>query len=378
MEHAYTKNTFNNRTALNVERTSPVVKALKDFVGGSVIKVTYYSFLHNFTDKRTGYTSYTDLLSRSIRCYKKIENVELKINGSMSFGSNPDQDENTFEGSGKLLGGMEGRMGDIFLYEVSPGHLGLFVINDSQALAIHTGSFDEVSFSLREYPTNETLTKLEDAVKEHYYYGVLDGVTKRTVLLERQDYINKVGLLNYRKTLIDYYHTEHYSRDLLTYVRPDGVFDPYLVEFMLRCIGFHDHRSYPPINLLPIHDFEHSIWQRLLFGKSLFRALKTTYQIDHVRGHSLTAFVTGLMNRSYLELKDEAPTTYVFSEEFYAGLDIGSTTEPLSSLDQLVFDYITKQDVDLSLLANVHTLIQDKMQEFYHIPIAIYLINVSV
>jgi hypothetical protein len=363
---------------------SPVVSALKGYVEGSPITVTYYSFVHNFTDKRSGYTSYTDLLSRSIRCFKKIENVTIRISGSMDFGSNPENDENTYEGKGYVMGGMDARVGDIFLYEISPGHVGLFVVTDAQALAIHTGSFDDISFSLREYPSNETLLRLEDSVKEVYYYGELNGLTQKTVLLERQDYVNRTELLKYRKHLIEHYHSAHYDKMKMSYLRPDGVYDPYLTEFMIRSLSFNDTRYYPPMQLSPIEDFDRTIWSRLLVGKNPFKTLRTTFNKVTKSAGVMTVFVNGLINRQvvvldyidhYPELMGDLQEPYVFSPEFYTALAGTELPDTSSQLERLIYRYLTNSEVDYPVLARIHEYFATDMDEFYFIPLAIHLIN---
>jgi len=385
MGSTYTKNTFNNRTALNTDRMSPVVKALKGYVEGSPITVTYYSFLHNFTDKRSGYTSYTDMLSRAIRCFKKIENVKLRISGSMDFGADHENDETTYEGRGYVMGGMDARVGDIFLYEVSPGHVGLFVVTDAQALAIHTGSLDDISFSLREYPTNETLLKLEDSVKEVYYYGELEGLTKKTVLLERQDYVNRVVLLKYRKHLIDYYHSKYYDPIRVSYLRPDGVYDPYLTTFMLQCISFQDTKYYPPTQLVPIGDFDRSIWSRMVNGKNPFERIRTTYNKVTYTAGVLTTFVNGLLNRQvvaldqaeyYPNLLGDLQESYVFTPEFYTTILGGTPLADTSSIiERLIYRYLVEDEIDLPILSKIHEHLDTEMDEYYFIPVAIHLIN---
>lgn len=373
----YTQDTFHNRTALNHSRFDPIIKKLESYSEGAPISVTYYSQITNFANKQSHASDYSYNLSNVHKAYDKINNLELRLNGGFEYSYDDEAAEAMVEGSGKIHPGFKPLVGDIFLYEIVPGQLGLFLITNINPLSLHRGSALDVSFLLKEYVDNDTILKLDQCIVDIYYYHTQKIMGETTTLLKRQDYFDLLKVVNVRKDLIELFINLFYDKNSCSLFRPDEIYDPYLVEFFNRLITFNDSSYYPFSQLCidEVYDKE-SILTDLTDGTTSFNfdryyKYNTKVQIFNI----LSANINGLHNKEYIDLNNEGEFFYIFSEAYY-----NNDTSNYSPFEAFLSSYLTSKVVDVPTMLSFLTGIKDvdRLTLFYQIPIIIHMCNNAI
>jgi hypothetical protein len=195
--------------------------------------------------------------------------------------------------------------------------------------------------------------------------------------------------------LTEYYYRVFYSETLGTLVRPDGVYDPYVVEYLNAIVSFADVRT----RLRQLYTradefFDYTLWSRLLNAYNLkMNDLVHVYDI-RASTHAYTdVSVTALVNRNFIklrpDLKDVAaenwpavPTEvvadgYVLSPAFYLG-----TVDSMSAFEVIVRQAITQRqllDVPGFIATHLDTYSAGtKEEQFYKIPLMLRLIDLAI
>lgn len=374
LKRTYVADTFNTRTALSISRMDPVVETLGKLASGSPIKVTYFSQILNYTNKRSNPSDYSFHLNNVNKAYSKILDMEIRLNEALSFNFSPDTNESMVEGSGKILPGFTVNAGDVWLYEVTPGNLGVFVVGDVTPLSLHRGAFQEITFFLKEWATAEIVEKFDQCTYDTYYYATQNILGETRCLLKKEDYFNLVSILKLRSDLIEFYEDTFYSPDNNTIFRPDEVYDPYIIQFLNGIVSFSETKYYPYTQLIDktIWDKE-SILTELLEDKIRFKntTIKKFITETYVKG-ALSAYINGMLRREYVDLDPLGSTNYLLlSDTFY-------TTDPLTDpFENILRNYMKTKVVDVSAIiaytADMSTV--PILNIFYQIPVLIFLCN---
>lgn len=378
LKRAYVEDTFTNQTALNMNRMSPIIKQLKNFPSGSTIKVTYFSQTHNFTDKQSNRVDYSYLLNNVHKCCAKILNLEIKLDGDMTYEYDQDSGQSTCEGTGKIFSGLTPHAGDIFLYEISTtGQLGLFLVTDNVPLAIHQASHHTTSFVLKQFVDNATIQKLEECVIETYHFTRQEIFGSSYAILKRSDYYDLVKCATTRMEMINLYKELFYDRNTYTIVRRDGIYDGYMVQFMNRLISSSDLNEYPFVQLL--HEAIYSkpcIWTIMLENKKFAFTAANKYDIEVCQYNTLAGFINSLHNQEFIHLNKEGEFYYGgFTQNFY-----DKVVAQYTPYEALVANFMSSKVVDLpslfTLIDEIGTLTDEGM--FYQIPVYIFLCNAAL
>ena len=373
LKHGYTKDTYNLRTALNRSRLNPIIEKLSNFGAGYPIRVTYYSNNLNYTNKKTN-VDYSEVLNNVHKSYKKILNLELRLTSEMSYSYNDDLSEATIEGSGKIYPGFTPNVGDIFLYEILPGQIGLFVITNVTPLALYSKAFHETSFMIREFVTNERIQQIEQCVIENYFYSTVTTLGEVRVLLNRTDYINLQNLLQTRKVLIELFHYKFFKNTMKTYLRTDDVYDPYVVDFMRKNMSYDDHPDYPPTQLVYNKTLKYSIWDMLSDCHTELERIRINKANKvQVTFGPMSAKINGLINKQRLVLDPEGENFYAFSEAFY-----NKDVPNMDTYESALYNFITSKMVDTSAVTSLIESNNEDDKLFYFIPAVICMINYAV
>ena len=376
----FTQDTFHNRTALNTSRLDPIIKKLQNYSSGSPIMVTWYSQINNKGNKQSHVSDYSAILSNVHKAYDKIMDFPIRLNGEFSISVDEETQETTVEGTGKIVAGFLPAVGNIFLYEIYPGQIGLFLVSNVTPLGLHREAAYETSFILKEYVTNETLLKLQECVIDTYYFTTQKQLGESTALLTRTDYYDLQKILNLRNEMINYFIEIFYDSNYQSVKRDDNVYDPYIVNFFNKIVSFEECPNYPLKQLVSEQEYSRqSILDDFIEGIKLFNPHKITkYVISTKRFTILSAITNSLNGRQSVFLDAEyGELFYMFSELFY-NKDINNPD--LIPYEKFILTYFNTKIIPIpELLTYIEELPSlPKTDQFYRIPILIYFCNIII
>lgn len=375
----FTTDTFHNRTAINTSRFDPIIKKLQNYSSGAPIVVVYFSTIHNRGNKQSHTSDYSVNLNNIHKAYDKIMDFPIRLNGEFSVSTDEETNETTVEGVGKIVAGFLPSVGDVFLYEIYPGQIGLFIVSNVTPLGLHREAAYETSFVLKEFVNNETIAKFEECTIQTYYFTTQNQLGESVALLTRTDYYDLQKVIRLRNEMINYFIEIFYDKDYQSIKRPDNVYDPYIVNFVNKIVSFEECPNYPLKQLTGEHEYSiQSIVDDFVEGIKLFNPHRITKYIVIKKQYTLLSAVTNTLNgKSILLLNEEGENYYMFSELFYQN-DINNIN--LIPYEKFLLSYLSSKIIPIpELLTYINQLpTLDKMEQFYRIPILIYLCNIII
>lgn len=374
-----------NKYAIDPTQYPETNKMLVGFIKGKRINVTYYRLLRqggsNLRNNIADYSATRDALNTE---YQKIINLEITLVKGFEFTANNSSVSASISGQAMFYPNMNPNIGDIFVTGTGDGRIGIFRISSITPMSWRTDRIYTVNFILNSFADPSDITALEGSVtitsvfsKENYLGGT-------AALLSEQTYIQLLQIKETRSNLCRYYHQKFFDTDACTFIRPDGLYDPWVVMFMANKITMNDVNVRAK-NLLGNSGhaqkaYNQTIWARLndRFNNTL-QGLAPYVDTVGYRETRLGVFVTELVGRSIVfpetdPLQGEA---YIFTPTFYAGTIASMTVEEL-----LFYNAITMRLAgDLTgLITNyldlVYTLTDD--EQYYKIPLYLHLIDMSL
>lgn len=143
------------------------------------------------------------------------------------------------------------------------------------------------------------------------YFDKTKYMVGNTAMLTSEGYANKKDLLHIRSEIIEDYMERFYSDEFSTFIRPDDIYDPYVVEYWNTKIGITENmRQIRPTQILiSVSNFKKTIW-----------ALLTNHPIknlDHLDKYGNTeefkstfwgTNITSLLGHKFLTVGNEAPS----------------------------------------------------------------------
>lgn len=376
--------TFTNKTALNPSRYNEVFGTLLGYQRGSPIQVTYFKNMLSEDNIRTKYNDFDPDEDNIHTDLQQINNFEFRLSGAMPFSW--DEGEATSTGEGTTYPGFEPQVGDMFLYSTGAGEtIGLFVISQVEPLSLRQGAYHKINFYLKNRLDKNKVIELHKRVHgEPAYFDKQKFLSDNITLLNHSSAVQLQILRKSRTSICKYYFNTFYDRTMCTIIRPDGVYDPYLVHYLHKKISISDVKVRPE-QLLPIYDYSKSMWS--LFTDEEHKHFSQCFTHHYVIAHTVLTFNTGInsiINRSYIQLCNssrELPEEYmvikpyVFSDAFY-----GENPTGLSVFESIIFDYIVSDKINIpaivSVVENYRTV--DIPNAFYDLPIYLHLIDIAI
>lgn len=375
-------NTQLNRYALDTTTYANTNKQLVGFIKGKRVNVTYYRLLN-----REGSNNRTNIAdtpsSRHVLDteYMKILNLEITLPKEFDFQVNNAQASMSIKGTAMFYPNMNPNIGDLFLMEVGDGRYGVCRISLVTPMSWRTDRIYTVEFIVHEFATHENHDPTEGSVtittvfsKENYLGGT-------AALLSETTFLQLQKIREARTNLCRYYHTAFFDRNLRSYVRPDGIYDPCVVKFMSNKVTMDDLQIRPKNLLGQIADvYQYSLWARLedRFNASLYN-VSPYFALSQYNQTRMGMFVTELYGRTILQPSDTEVDnqTYLYTKAFYDGNATTMTGEEL-----MVYKAITTRKApDLSVLITeyIDSLVSlDRDAQFYKIPLYIHLIDMAL
>ena len=358
------------------------------------MQVTYFHRNHPNIDTRSMSAELIDLEDAVHKDLTRILNLEMKLVDKLQ--SDFRKEDNTFLVSGQAImyPGLEPYTGDLFYLEIDNNNIYLFRVNEVTPTTYRQERYYSIQFS--------TYTKVSEEVYER-----LNSNSLTTMVFDKRSYFgsSEYTLLTYNSFLILKklrQLRESISQDLVnfffdssvqTFIRPDQIYDPYVVEYLKRKINVSDN-GVRAIQLYPrLDNYHRSIWYKLTDSNCMLD-VSDLYHHWEIRNKTVGMFdsdINGLMGKQFLILTDvvdpnktvdsgkptplprpaydayyhtpiidmktpyflhhkghlsnqEATydkTTYILSQDFYKGF-VGNSTQ----LEKYIYNWVFKNELD--------------------------------
>ena len=378
----FVSDTALNKYAIDTTQYANAAKQMVGFMRGKRILVTYYRLLNREgTNNRTNIADLTTARNVIDTEYQKILNLEITLPKGFDFTANNTQANMSITGSAMMYPGMNPNVGDIFLTGVGDGRIGVCRISSVTPMTWRTDRIYTVNFLVQEFVEPSNQDPIEGSVtitsvfsKENYLGGTAS-------LLSENTYLQLGKIKELRSNLCRFYHQSFYDSNLGSYVRPDGIYDPWVVQFMTHKVTLDDVN----IRAKNLLGNDSSSYQKTLWGRLEDRYNTTFYgvfayaNIVAYRQTRLNVFLTELYGHSVLMPCDdpESGESYLYSANLY-----NNVTSAMTAEEALVYNAITQRSVgDLTVLITtyfdtVFSLTPDK--QFYKIPLYLHLIDMAL
>ena len=400
-----------NKYAINATQYPKVTALLAGFMRGYRIQVTYFrQCQQGNSNNRTNIADYATERNALTSEYERIFNFEMTLREKLTWNYNSGNASGSVTGQALFYAGVEPTVGDMFLYSVGDGKYGLFRVNLVESMNWTNDRVFLVSFSIQSVPDSSDMDGIVGPVVRDLVWTKMASYGQCYSVISATAYLLLEKIKVFRRELCRYYHRVFYDHVLNAYVRPDRIYDPCCVRFMLSKMTMIDVpvRSKQPY-LLDNLVYDGSLWARLNDRyTSTLEGISPFYEYKTVTADSLCTYVNELYNHTvilpqkYVPYQGTAvpvvapsPTTppcgptaievgsdddtsgtnyYVLSQAFWTG-----DTTNMTNLEQIVYTVITTRTVDQTAdaISEIMLGIYDVpvSDQYYFIPLYLHLID---
>ncbi len=352
-QRSYAKNTFNNQQAINIDRRASIVQYMKGFAEGSPLVVTYYKDQNPETDIG-GKNKISEFNINDVHCaYLKINSFELRLTSPLSYEHDRENgQENKLTGEGICYPGFRPECGDRFTMEVEPGVIGLMTIDEvPERTSIRSSTYFRIHFWMTNLMTNELDAALEARVRDVAWFDKKRFLNEPGALLVHDEVMELKFLHKHQYQMTSFFISKFFERAVFkSIMRPDGVYDPYVVDFIHQIIDYR-HMGGLPIQFLKDAPFmEVNIWRAILKETIPLQAVPSASVVKQLSVGSTYSRMNALINHSYL--------AFVDSLSVHA---LGTTTTADTEIDDSVLSDETDATSDMvgDLLIHLHPHYQE-------------------
>lgn len=299
--------TFLNNTAVNDDNFKNELSLIAGYPEGSIVLVTYYSRNSPLTDVRSDIVDILTPAKDDVHVdLTEIRNFELRISGDFNFEFLADVNRSKLSGEAITFAGFVPRIGDFFLYQLRNSKIGVFYITDIQRLAIGQDTYHKINFNLAMYLTPDGRDRLRHQTTSQLYFDKTKFLAGNHALLTSQGYIEQKDLRHIRKEIIQNYTDRFYTTDKSSFIRPDGLYDPYVVEYWNKKVDYLDSPVRPVQLFIAVQNYKKTIWAALTNNpiKNL-RNLAYAWDKKQFQSTFWGVNITSLLRSDYIAVGDE-------------------------------------------------------------------------
>ncbi len=409
--------------------------SLVTFIEGSSYTVNYYS---QVLGQDTALYSHDPGQSRLYEQYKKINRLEIKLDGPLNTNQDDDSKRFAVTGSGTMHSLVIPNHGDMFVADAGDGREAIFQVDLSEKKSIFNDSVYSITFTMICF-VKENPQKMQDleakVVQElHYIHDFARQGQNPLIATSALENLRKLNTL--RTDLIEEYFKMFFSREYSTLILPgqlDAVYDSFVPNVLKKIVDSTECHWIVKTKILNVHDDDalklNNLWTLLLtrnkhqerfmikrMGLVSVRNFSYNPQLDGIRfsgiqklvypdvvnapidaGHNLlkkTLLDEKLSNvpsmygdmQGIADANDNTQTNvpmiynvlvddyYILSQVFYEGKG------KMSRLEVLVRNYIDEKSLDPSevlAIADSYT-VWGGLERFYYIPILLILMQEAI
>ena len=302
-QRKYVINTMNNETGVNTGRLFDVVADLKGFGEGTATTVTYYKENYAETDVR-GRQDDTEggYLNTVHKSMLKINNFEIRLTGPLQYEHDTTETQSRLTGEALTYPGFQPEKGDRFVIEVDSGKCAIMTVVEAPTrMSIRASTYYKIQFSATDWASTDSIKVIEDSVTDEAWFDKKRFLNEPGALLYHDEYVEIQYLGKQRKRMLNYHLSNFLDKKIMySFMRPDGIYDPYLVDFQLKCLEQREC-GYRPVQLYrdaPYIDM--SVWSAIFSADIPLEGVMTSNsQAMHVLG-SKSVKHNALTNKYYV------------------------------------------------------------------------------
>jgi hypothetical protein len=371
--------TFHNRTALSTSRDSTIISKLQGYGEGSPIRVTWFNQMDSVANNQSTTNSVSYYTNNVNVSYLKINNFEVRLRAGFVFSYNDEANQSTLTGTCLVYPGFIPKQADVFVYEMEPGKLGLFkVTGPAIRLSIKSRTSHEVPFELVGILKGEDLTALLARVRSEAWFNKSRFLLETTALLTSDDVQDLEYIRNKYEELSAFYVDNFYRKYTYgSFVRPDDVYDPYIVDFIKETMVINTPDVFAEQLLDNAVGLKSSFWTKLRNPKKQdFRGIHMNQRLAIHEIGVASYRVNSLINRPYVELTKDPVVLNEVSKYFSDNIN-NPDMSGYTDLDTLISFWMTYGVVDVDILFNLCDGIYDvtPLEQFYNIPVYLYMMQ---
>ena len=292
---------FVQRTSYDPGRFQETFGTLMQYVAGTPIRVTYYRQILPDDGEQTAFGDVDDIEHDSHCDLEQILNFEMRPESQFNFSWDSEQSFATFTGEAIVYPGFEPHVGDQFVYRIHDA-TGLFQVTHIEPLSIRQGAYHRIAFVLRERLTERKRRELLHRSKSTVVFDLQKFLSNNIALLKYESYIDLEKLREVRISLAKYYNGKFYDPLIESYISPDGVYDPYLVKYMLKKVSTQVIR-YRPMQCIIVYDYEDTIWSVFTEDRhSVLSTVHPAYEVVTKEDGIFGTQLNGLINKPYIRV----------------------------------------------------------------------------
>lgn len=298
----YVINTQNNRTGVNTERLNTVVSDLRGFAEGSYLKVTYYKVLYPETDTKGKYNQTEGALNHVHKTMLKINGFEMKLTGPLSYNYSAEDLISVVNGEAITYPGFEPEKHDRFIMEVDTGKYAMMEIAEVPVrLAIRANTYFKVQFKLTDWMSETEIEEVDQGVADEAWFDKARFLNEPGALLYHDEYVELKFLKKQRSKMVNYYRSKFLDEVLMySYLRPDGVYDPYVTDFMLNVQDMSELGYYAKQLFENAPYIKDSIWSAIRDALVPLESVPTMAGVSTYVLGSKTVLANSLINKRYV------------------------------------------------------------------------------
>lgn len=306
------ENTFINKTSVNEDVYADRQSYIAGFPEGRILVVTYFSQNRPITDTQSSVVD----LSMSTKddthiAWTEIRNFELRCSSEIRFEYEQDSNRSKVNGEAIVFPRFSPRIGDMFIYELRNGKIGQFYVSGVNRLALGQDTYHSITFTLQSYLTADERDRLRKQTTVVSYFDKQKYLVGNTAMLTTVGYSQKKDLLHIRSEIVEDYCERFYSSDYSTFMRPDEIYDPYVVGYWNNVVSIRETpQGMRPLQLLvSMSNYSKTIWG--LLTTNPIKNLKNVDRYVEIKTFNSTfwgANITALLNNKFIAIGKEAQT----------------------------------------------------------------------
>lgn len=311
------ENTFINQTSVNEDAFRDHQNLIAGFPEGRIIVVTYFSQNKPITNMQSNVVDMTSTTKDDVHVsWTQIRNFELRCSNELSFEYDQESNKSKVNGDAILFPRFTPRVSDIFLYEMRNGQIGVFRVASVNRLALGQDTYHRITFTMQEYLRADYRDTLQRQTTNTMYFDKYKYLVGNTAMLSTDGYQQKKDLEHIRLEIIEDYIERFYSRDYSTFMRPDGIYDPYIVEYWNKKVSVQDTTPHmrPTQILISVSNFRKTIWAILTNNpiKNLAN-VERSWNTDTYHSTFWGVNITSLLGKKFITIGDEADANNSYS-----------------------------------------------------------------
>ncbi len=365
--------TKHNATSLRIGADDAIITKLSAFMNGAAVKVIWFHQISSRGDFASNYSTPSFTSDSVTTSYLRINDMEITLSAGIEFEYDTDTTTSSVTGNALTYPGFKPKVGDVFLYEIDIGVTGLFKVYETpERLSIKSGTSHSVTFTLIKIVDTEVRESLEERTRDIAYFNRDRFLNEDGALLTHQEVVDLDYIKNSILKLKRHYGNEFYDANMKSILRPDGVYDPYLVEFVHSTTGVYLNNKYiQQLFTDTLINKNKSLFSKLLDRDNVIDLVNTA-SIETVVYSGFSGTLNALINRDVMVLEGDSTQAYI------SDTILSANTHDYTGFDRLItllLEYGVISYVVLKELADTVRNNEDPMIQFYQIPIIIYLLK---